>query len=89
MSYLFSHMAPEIKAVPVPKIIARPYQTAAIEAAFREWETVSSTLIVLPTGTGKSVVFAKILKRWLENKEHYGRVMILAQIGRASCRERV
>jgi superfamily II DNA or RNA helicase len=78
MSYLFSHMAPEIKAAPVPKIIARPYQTAAIEAAFREWETVSSTLIVLPTGTGKSVVFAKILKRWLENKEHYGRVMILA-----------
>jgi superfamily II DNA or RNA helicase len=59
------------------KIIARPYQQAAIDAAFREWQTVNSTLIVLPTGTGKSVVFAKILKRWLDG-EHLGRVMILA-----------
>lgn len=59
------------------KIIARPYQQEAIDAAFREWQTVNSTLIVLPTGTGKSVVFAKILKRWLEGP-HFGKVMILA-----------
>lgn len=78
MSYLFADMAPETKTAPVQKdIIARPYQVDAINAAFREWETVSSTLIVLPTGTGKSVVFAKILKRWLEGP-HFGRVMILA-----------
>ena len=77
MSFLFADMQPEIKAAPVPKIIARPYQVEAIAAAFREWKTVNSTLIVMPTGTGKSVVFAKILKRWLEGP-HYGRVMILA-----------
>lgn len=76
-NYLFTDFLPEIKVAPVPaNIIARPYQVDAIEAAFSEWKTVSSTLIVLPTGTGKSVVFAKILQRWLQ--EHMGRVMILA-----------
>jgi superfamily II DNA or RNA helicase len=75
--YLFSDFLPEIQVAPVPEdIIARPYQLEAIEAAFREWKEVPSTLIVLPTGTGKSVVFAKILKRWLQ--EHMGRVMIIA-----------
>lgn len=75
--YLFEDFLPEVKVAPVSSdIIARPYQNEAIEAAFREWKAVSSTLIVMPTGTGKSVVFAKILKRWL--REHMGRVMILA-----------
>ena len=76
-NYLFEDFLPEIKVAPVAKdIIARPYQVEAITAAFREWKTVASTLIVMPTGTGKSVVFAKILKQWLH--EHMGRVMILA-----------
>lgn len=75
--YLFTDFMPEIKVAPVSaNIIARPYQSEAIEAAFREWKSVSSTLIVLPTGTGKSVVFSKILQRWLQ--EHMGRVMIIA-----------
>lgn len=75
--YLFEDFLPEVKVAPVSSdIIARPYQNEAIEAAFQEWKSVSSTLIVMPTGTGKSVVFAKILKRWL--REHMGRVMILA-----------
>lgn len=75
--YLFTDFLPEVEAAPVPaNIIARPYQIEAIEAAFREWKSVSSTLIVMPTGTGKSVVFSKILQRWL--REHMGRVMILA-----------
>lgn len=75
--YLFTDFIPEVQIAPVPEnIIARPYQVEAIEAAFREWKTVPSTLIVMPTGTGKSVVFAKILQRWLQ--EHMGRVMILA-----------
>ncbi len=68
---------PEVKAAPVAKnIIARPYQVEAIDAVFEEWKRNASTLVVLPTGTGKSVVFAKILQRWLQ--EHMGRVMILA-----------
>lgn len=75
--YLFDDFLPEIQVAPVStNIVARPYQVEAIDAAFREWQTVPSTLIVMPTGTGKSVVFAKILQRWLNN--HMGRVMILA-----------
>ena len=36
--YLFTDFLPEIVVAPVAKnIIARPYQTEAIEAAFREW----------------------------------------------------
>ena len=78
-NYLFEDFLPEIKVAPVAvNIVARPYQVEAITAAFREWKTVSSTLIVMPTGTGKSVVFAKILKQWLH--EHMGRVMILAHL---------
>lgn len=76
-NYLFEDFLPEIQVAPVSsEIVARPYQIEAIEAAFEQWKTVASTLIVMPTGTGKSVVFAKILRRWLEH--HMGRVMILA-----------
>lgn len=76
-NYLFEDFLPEIQVAPVSsEIVARPYQIEAIDAAFREWKAVASTLIVMPTGTGKSVVFAKILRRWLEH--HMGRVMILA-----------
>lgn len=75
--YLFDDFLPEIKVAPVASnIVARPYQVEAIEACFHEWKTVASTLVVMPTGTGKSVVFAKILRQWLQ--EHMGRVMILA-----------
>ncbi len=75
MSSLFPDIKPVIQ--PVKKVVARPYQLEAIKAAFREWENAASTLIVMPTGTGKSVVFAKILKQWLSGP-HIGRVMIMA-----------
>jgi superfamily II DNA or RNA helicase len=76
MSSLFPDIVPPV-AQPVKNVVARPYQLDAIKAAFNEWETVASTLIVMPTGTGKSVVFAKILKQWLAGS-HCGRVMIMA-----------
>lgn len=41
----------------------RDYQHAAVEAVFREWEGHRSTLIVLPTGTGKTVTAAEIVRR--------------------------
>lgn len=41
----------------------RPYQRDAIQAIEEEWKSVSSTLLVLPTGTGKTVVFSEIIKR--------------------------
>ena len=43
----------------------RPYQEAAVEGAFKAWEDAASTLIVLPTGLGKTVVFSEIVRRML------------------------
>lgn len=54
----------------------RPYQQEAEKAVFAEWEQGNKrTLLVLPTGTGKTVVFAKITERCVKNGE---RVLILA-----------
>jgi len=41
----------------------RPYQEEAMEAALEVWQEHASTLIVLPTGTGKTIVFAHIIDR--------------------------
>ena len=57
----------------------RNYQTAAISAIKHEWEVEKrkKTLLVLPTGCGKTIVFTTIAK---DEKEH-GRVLILAHRG--------
>jgi superfamily II DNA or RNA helicase len=47
-------------------ITLRPYQIEAVDAVFREWESVQSTLACLQTGTGKSIVFAEVMRRWVE-----------------------
>lgn len=41
----------------------RPYQDEAVEAICNEFADGDSTLLVLPTGTGKTVVFARVLER--------------------------
>lgn len=54
----------------------RPYQQQAKEAIFSEWEKgISKTLLVLPTGTGKTIVFSKIIEDCVKAGE---RVLILA-----------
>lgn len=52
----------------------RPYQVEAKDAIFREWEDKQRTLLVLPTGCGKTVVFADVAK----DRTNIGRVLILA-----------
>lgn len=52
----------------------RPYQTEAIKAILGEWSEHDKTLLVLPTGTGKTIVFANIAKI----RTAFGRVLILA-----------
>jgi superfamily II DNA or RNA helicase len=52
----------------------RPYQIAAIQAIYEEWKERQRTLLVLPTGCGKTIVFADIAKK----RTVKGRVLILA-----------
>lgn len=54
-------------------MILRDYQGRCVESIFKAWETVQSTLAVLPTGSGKTVIFAHVIKA-LRPK----RVMVLA-----------
>ena len=44
-------------------MILRPYQSEAVRAVEKEWLTNNATLLVLPTGTGKTVVFSEIIRR--------------------------
>ena len=41
----------------------RPYQDEAVRNIEAEWKDHRSTLLVLPTGTGKTTVFAEIIRR--------------------------
>jgi len=60
-------------------ISLRPYQVEARDAVLNEWSVGHQrTLLVLPTGTGKTVVFSSVT----ENKVNAGeRVLILAHRG--------
>jgi superfamily II DNA or RNA helicase len=55
-------------------ITLRPYQDEAVSATLEAWHRSDSTLIVMPTGTGKTVVLAKIAEHRLPS----GRVLLLA-----------
>ncbi len=44
-------------------MILRPYQAAASDAIFKEWRENDSTLVVMPTGGGKTVLFADVIRR--------------------------
>jgi superfamily II DNA or RNA helicase len=56
----------------------RPYQQEAIAGVQEAWGNGSrATLIVLPTGTGKTICFAEIVRQRLQE----GRAMILAHRG--------
>lgn len=56
----------------------RPYQSEAREAVFAQWEAVDRTLLVLPTGCGKTIVFAKVAEECVRKGR---RVLILAHRG--------
>ncbi len=58
----------------------RPYQKEAQISIFNEWENkeVRKTLLVLPTGCGKTIVFAEVAKECVSKGD---RVLILAHRG--------
>lgn len=55
MKYLFDELDDKtiettVKSVCNQNVVLRPYQTESVAACFREWESVNSTLVCLPTG---------------------------------------
>ena len=57
----------------------RPYQIEAKNSIFEEWDKgVNKTLLVLPTGCGKTIVFAKVTEDCVRRGD---RVLILAHRG--------
>ena len=57
----------------------RPYQQEAKDSIFCEWaKEIRKTLLVLPTGCGKTIVFAKVTEQCVQNGD---RVLILAHRG--------
>lgn len=57
----------------------RPYQEEAKQNIFAQWnEGILKTLLVLPTGCGKTIVFAKVTE---ECVRHGDRILILAHRG--------
>ncbi|HCT90968.1 MAG TPA: DEAD/DEAH box helicase, partial [Lachnospiraceae bacterium] len=56
----------------------RPYQQEAKDSIFAEWEKADRTLLVLPTGCGKTVVFAKVAEECIRQGR---RVLVLAHRG--------
>lgn len=55
-------------------MILRDYQQSAVDATLAELEAARSSLIVLPTGCGKTVVFAHIIKHFAGR----GRALVIA-----------
>jgi len=66
----------------------RDYQSSAVEAVFEAWRKFSRVLVVLPTGCGKTVVFASVIRRLLNGEvapggirgetDSPGRVLVVA-----------
>ena len=57
----------------------RPYQQEARDAILRQWEQgFQKTLLVLPTGCGKTIVFASVTEECVRQGR---RVLILAHRG--------
>ena len=50
-------------------IVLRPYQNESVNRVYDEWQTNRATLVCLPTGCGKSVVFCAIMRRWNDECE--------------------
>jgi DNA repair protein RadD len=55
----------------------RPYQRASLDALYASWARQDgSGLIVLPTGAGKSLVIAALVREMLERDPHHRIVVV-------------
>ena len=56
----------------------RDYQERAVDGTFAAWDEGRSALVVLPTGCGKTIVFASVIQRLLTDGGKKARVLVLA-----------
>ena len=61
-------------ATPIPQDL-RGYQAESVDAIMREHQDVDATLLVLPTGTGKTTVFSDWIRRTMERGD---RTLVIA-----------
>ena len=67
--------APQLALVaPKKAIVLRDYQQEATDACLRDLQDHRSSLIVLATGLGKTILFCKLVEQW------EGRVLVLAHL---------
>lgn len=66
----------QIEKTSKQQIRLRPYQLAAVDAVYDEWQTVRSTMVNIPTGGGKSVVFSEVMRRWDISTQ--GKILLIA-----------
>lgn len=66
-------MHPDLAPPEKRAIRLRPYQEAAIDGVREAFERCHSTLAVMPTGTGKTILFAELIRGW-----RMGRVIVMA-----------
>jgi superfamily II DNA or RNA helicase/uncharacterized protein (DUF3820 family) len=63
---------------PIGDIVPRPYQADAANSVFDRWNEDQSTLVVLPTGCGKSIIFSEVMRRVDELTDGHHRMLVLA-----------
>ena len=56
----------------------RDYQERAVDGTFAAWDEGRSALVVLPTGCGKTIVFASVIQRLLADGGKKARALVLA-----------
>ncbi len=55
----------------------RPYQEKAIKEILESFETKNSIMLQMPTGTGKTNVFAEIVRRWIKEIAPNKRLLVM------------
>jgi superfamily II DNA or RNA helicase len=64
-------------STPAENIVLRPYQASAVASIQERLTEAKSTLVVNPTGTGKTIILASVIRDWVRQPGN-GRVVVMA-----------
>jgi len=60
-----------------------PYQKEMKHLVFSKWDTMNNVMVQMPTGTGKTILFASIvrdIRNWIISNHKHSHVLILAHV---------